>query len=294
VQLFSSFFPRSLTTSWSFACQGTLWRLLLGERGTIVGECRDQEKKETQFFCLQGETGTLSWLHTRTEERWWIGLEAVCKNRVLIHGFETPDLPGHKRLIALDLDSGTEVWRNDEVTFWFAYQSRVYVYRTMFEKRVGQVLDLETGEVLETHEGIEHLATLRELARQEDPQASIEFPEMLEPSGATGKFRPLIEREIRNHRLVGAIEAVVRGAFLVMNYHRAAKGSSPEAPRLENQFLIFDSETGKKVYSDILIQDARAPVPDTFFVKDSSVYFIRNQKELCMVRLPQITEGPTE
>lgn len=258
----------------------------------MVGECRDQEKKETVFFCLQGETGALTWVHTRPEERWWIGLEAVCRNRVLLHGFETPDLPGHKRLIALDLESGTEMWRNDEVTFWFAYQSRVYAYRTMFEKRVGQVLDLETGELLETHEGIEHLATLRGLARQEDPQASIDFPEMLEPARATPEFRPLIEREIRNHRLVGAIEAVVRDPFLVMNYHRLSKGSTPEEPRLENHLLIFDSGSGKKVYSDILIHDAHAPVPDAFFVKDSSVFFIKDQKILCMVRLPQTAEGP--
>lgn len=292
MQLFSALFSRTLTTAWSFSCGGTLWRLLLGEQGSIVGECRDQEKKETTFFCLNGETGSRSWTYSSAEERWWLGLEDVCRNRALIHGFESPDLPGHKRLLALDLDSGAEVWRNDEVTYWFSYQSRVYVYRTMFEKRIAEVLDLETGELLESHDAIEDLAAVRELARQEDPHASLEFPELLDPAGAPLKFRTLIEREIRNHRLVGQIEAVVKERFLVMNYHRVSKGSTPENFRLENQLLIFDSGTGKKVYSDLLAQDAHAPVPDAFFVKDSSVYFIKDQKNLCMVRLPQTAEGP--
>jgi hypothetical protein len=286
VQLFSSLFPRPLTTAWSFSCGGTLWRLLLGDRGSIVGECRDQERKETTFFCLRGNTGSLSWRHSSPQEPWWVGLEAVCGNRVLIHGFETPDLPGHKRLVALDLDSGAEVWRNDEVTYWFSYQSRVYTHQTMFENRVAQVLDLETGKLLETHDEIEDLTAVRELARQEDPHASIDFPELLEPAAAAAKFRPLIEREIRNHQLAGPIEALVREPFLLMNYYRLSKGSTPQEPLLENQFLIFDSGTGKKVYSDVLARDAHAAVPDAFFVKDSFVYFIKDQKNLCMVKLP--------
>lgn len=293
MDFFSSLFSRSLTPAWSFACQGTIWRLLLGDRGFLVGECRNEEKKETVFFCLNEETGEPVWRHGGLEERWWVGLEAVCKNRVLLHGFETPDMPGHKRLIALDLESGTEVWRNDEVTFWFSYQSRIYTYRTMFEKRVALVLDLETGELLETHEGIEDLAALRQLAREEDPHASLDFPEILEPGEAPPKLRPFIEREIRHHRPVGAIEAVARGPFLLMNYHREGKGSTAEKPLLENHFIIFDSTSGKKVFSDVLIRNAHAPVPDAFFIRNSSVFFIKDQKNLCMVRLPQNSEGPS-
>lgn len=291
VDFFSSLFSRTLTPTWSFACHGTLWRLLLGDRGVMVGECRDEEKKETVFFCLNEETGALVWHYAGLEEPWWVGLEAVCRNRVLLHGFETPDMPGHKRLIALDLDSGKEVWRNDEVTFWFSYQSRIYTYRTMFEKRIGQVLDLETGELLETLERIEDLTSLRQLAREEDPHASLDFPEVLDPGGAAPKFRPSIEREIRNQRLIGAIEAVIREPYLVMNYHREGKGSTPEKPLLENQFIIFDSASGKKVFSDVLIRNARVPVPDSFFIRNSSVFFIKDQKNLCMLRLPQISEG---
>lgn len=292
VDFFSSLFSRTLAPAWSFACRGTLWRLLLGDRGFIVGECRDEGKKETEFFCLNEGTGVPVWRHAGLEERWWIGLEAVSGNRVLLHGFESPDLPGHKRLIALDLDTGKEVWRNDEVTYWFSYQSRVYVYRTMFERRIGQALDLETGELLENHDAIEELATLRQLAREEDPHASLDFPEMLVPGDAPPPLRPLIEREIRHQQIVGSIEAVVREPFVVMNYHRAGKGSTPERALLENHLVIFDASAGKKVFSDVLIRNAHAPVPDAFFLRNSSVFFIKDQRDLCMVRLPQTSENP--
>ncbi len=292
VDFFSSLFSRSLIPAWSFACHGTIWRLLLSEDGFIVGECRDEEKKETVFFCLNAETGVPIWHYAGVEERWWIGLEAVSKNRVLLHGFESPDLPGHKRLIALDMNLGTEVWRNDEVTYWFSYQSRVYVYRTMFEKRVGQALDLETGEALETHDGIEELAALRQLARQEDPHASLDFPEVLAPGEAPQRLRPFIEREIRHQQVVGAIEAIAREPVFIMNYHRECKGSTPDKPLLENQLVILDTSSGKRVFSDTMIRNARAPVPDTFFMRNSSVFFIKDQKNLCMVRLPQTPESP--
>lgn len=280
-----------LKPAWSFGSEGTLWRILLGNRGRILAEYRDEENKKAHFVCLDDRTGRVLWRHERPEEPWWIGLEAVQGNRVLLHGFETPDMPEHKRIIALDLETGEEEWHNDEVTFWFAYQSRIYAYRTMFERRAGRILDLETGDVLENLDTINDFIPLRQLARKEDLHESIDFPEDLDTVDAPEAVRTLAAREIGPAQVVGTIEAVLKDPFLVMNYHRPGPGFTPEAPRLENHLAIIDSRRSEKVFSEMLQADARLPVPDSFFLKDADVFFIKDRSFLTMIHLPFESSG---
>jgi hypothetical protein len=282
-----------LRPTWSFQSDGTLWRILLSDRRKILGECRDEVKKETTFVCLDEQSGEVLWRHERPEDPWWIGLEAIHENKVLLHGFETPDMPEHKRIIALDLNSGKEEWRNDEVTFWFAYESRIYAYRTMFERRAGRVLDLNTGETLETLETIDEFIPLRQLARQEDVHESIDFPEALSDAGVPGEVRQLVDRETGSREIVGNIEAVVKDPFLVMNYHTPARGSRPEEPTLENRLAILDFRRRERLFSETLQTDARLPVPDSFFLKDAEVFFIKDRMNLSMLRLPLENIGKT-
>lgn len=280
-----------LKPTWSFGSDGTLWRILLGNGGRILAEYRDEDRKVAHFVCLDDRTGRVLWRHQRPEEPWWIGLEAVQGNRVLLHGFQTPDMPEHKGMIALDLETGEERWRNEEVTFWFAHQSRIYAYRTMFERRAGRVLDLETGEVLENLDTIDDFIPLRQLARQEDLHESIDFPEDLSDVDVPEAVRRLAEREIGAAQIVGSVEAVLRDPFLVMNYHRRGAGFTPETPRLENHLTIIDSRRSERVFSETLQTEARLPVPDSFFMREGDVFFIKGRSFLSMVHLPLEASG---
>lgn len=285
MSVFSTFFKRTLTPAWSFSCRATMWRILLSDRGRIAGECRDHEQKKTEFFCLDEGSGALLWRHVRPEESWWVGLEAVHADRVLLHGFESPDMPEHKRIFALDLETGEEVWRNDELTFWFAYGSKIYTYRTMFEKRTWQILNAGNGEVLEEVENSEDLMPVRELARGEDVHHQVDFPEFVERDSAPPDVLVFLGQETKNHDLVGGVESVVKDRYAVVNYYCQAQRSEAGGILLESRIAVYDRQERRRVFSDVLVRNARAPVPDAFFVKDS-LFFIKDQKTLSMVPLP--------
>lgn len=275
-----------LHPAWSFSGEGSLWKLLVSDRGKILGEYRNEEAKTARFVCLDETSGRALWRYEDPAEPWWVGLEAVQEDRVLLHGFESPDLPEHKRIIALDLDTGRPVWQNDEVTFWFAYRSRVYAYRTMFERRAGRILDLASGELLESLETIDDFVPLRQLARREDVHDSLDFPEDLASVSLSGDVRLLAEKETGSRNVVGGVEAVLKEPWLVMNYHYHEGGSTPENPRLENCLAILDIRSRQKVFSEVLQSDARLPVPDSFFVRNDGLFFIKDRARLTMVRLP--------
>ena len=286
MKIFSLFSHPKHTLDWSYSSGGKIWRLLFSEGGRIVGESRNQETKQASFFCVEEATGKRIWVELMLEEPWWVGMEAVQKDVLLLHEFAQPDLPEHRGIRAYDVESAQLLWHNKELTFWFGYQNSVYAYKTMFERRVGYSLDLHTGEVAqEFADSLEELQTVRELSVKEQHQDEYRFPEILDLNNADPQVITTIRKLTRNDQIHGDIEFVREKEFLLFNYHTREKDSTIGSISLENHLEIVEVERNHKVYSELLVRGAKAPVPDSFFIKGDFVYFIKDQQILSALRL---------
>ena len=283
-----SFFSHAkLQAAWSYQSSGHLWRILFGEKGHIVGEVRDHDAKRVSFFCLQEATGAPLWEHYTMTEPWWLGIEAVHGDTLILHGFHKPDLPEHRRIFVLDLDTGRQRWVNEDLTFWFAYRGKIYAHQTLFEKRVGYVLAIETGDVLETHNnGIEDLFAVRRLAQEEDYSELFLFPNVFEKAHGSAIAESLLSKHLKRKQIAGNVEYVQKEPFLLYNYH--LQTSEKE---LENHFVILETRRGRELFSDVLAQGVPAPVPDSFFLRDSTVYYVKGRNTLVSLPLPDQSSG---
>ena len=271
---------------WTYAARGTIWRILFSDSGKIIGECRDQERKSVSFFCVNGESGSPVWEGLRLDEPWWVGMEAVQGNTLLLHGFVKPDMPQHKQIVAFDVDTGKERWRNDELTYWFGLGQMVYAYRDTFEKRIGCALNLHTGAIEQTHDdSLEDLHRLRRRAFEEKDVAGFRFPEVLDPHSAEPWVGALVRREIKGKSVAGDAEFINEQGYLLLNYYTRASRPSAGVPVYDNHFVILHVERGSRVFSDVLARSAKAPVPDSFFVRFPFVYFIKDYNTLTALRL---------
>ena len=288
---FSLFSKKSLKPSWAYSPRGVIWRILFGKSNRIIGESRDNEKKTVTFFCLDGSTGLPLWENRGMKEPWWVGIEAIHQDVVLTHGFEKPDMPGHRGIEAWKAETGEELWRNEEVTYWFCYRERVYAYQTLFERRQGYALDLHSGSVVETYDkGVEELFAVRQLAMQEDIEEHLLFPELVEEGHGPGDIHSLILGEIGGREIIGGVEHVYEHPYLIMNYHVHAQKATSESLKLQNHLAIIDTREGAKVFADIVSKDASAPVPDSFFLRSGFVYFVKDQRALNALALPGLID----
>lgn len=271
---------------WTYSAQGTIWRILFSDTGRIVGECRDEEAKHASFFCVEEETGRVLWQGIGLAEQWWIGIEAIHQQFVFLHEYLKPDLPAHQRIRALDVESGALRWKNDDLSYWFSYRDRVYAYQDTFEKRVAYALDLENGEILETYEDrFEELNSLQSLVDAEQQEEGFRFPEIYKVSDAAPEIEKLVTKETRNGSIEGHIEIIRERDLLLMNYHVPRRNSTLDVPMLENHFAVYDMSEGARIFSEVLLSTARAPTPDSFFVKRQTAYFIKDQHILSALRL---------
>lgn len=286
MNLFSFLRSEHLAVDWSYDAGGMVWRLMFADRGRVIGECRDREKKLASFFCLDEETGKPLWRGMALEEPWWVGIEAVLNDTVLLHTYASPDMPEHRGIRAFDVETGALRWRKDDVVYWFGSGEKVCAYRDFFEKRVGYELDVRTGEVVTVHE--ESLQKLHDFrAEAGDPQAvpNLTVPEILADGTSDESVRALVGRVANKKNIVGSIEFILKNDILVFNYHVRSQNNGGERPALDNHLCVYRFPKGDRLFDEVIARNLVAAVPDSFFIRKSRLFFIKEQRTLTALRL---------
>jgi hypothetical protein len=286
MRLFSPFKNGKINPAWQFQTAGQLWRILFSDSGRIVGEDRDEERKEVTFFCLDEPSGKVLWSGVGFQERWWIGIETTYDGFVYLHEYVKPDLPQHKKIIALDLESGKLVWRNDELEPLFIAGAKFYAVRSSFEKRVLYELNASTGE------------TERESSEEEDfdlahrrsdiGQQAFVFPEIFEAEVEhENERRDIIQSHCDFRKLVGSIEYIYHPGLLFFNYRERTRSSPTDQPVLNNLFKVVNTNKNRVLHSEVLNENVSAPTPDSFFLKGAQLFYIKDKKRLVAFQLDE-------
>ncbi|MCX6133415.1 MAG: DUF4905 domain-containing protein [Ignavibacteriales bacterium] len=286
MNLFSSLFGSgNLSPEWSYTASGIVWRLLFTARGRIVGESRDQEKKTASFFCLDEESGRCLWQDLRVDEAWWVGMEGVQEDTLLLHGFSSPDMPEHRGIRAYDVETGNLLWRNDEATCWFGTGARLFAYRDLFERRVGYEIDLRSGEVKTTYD--QSLQELHEIRRRAaaDYVPEVTLPEILNEESAEPSTVAFVKRVTKGKDVAGNIEFIQQDDVIAFNYHVRAQAAKTQPPVFENHLFVYELSRDKRVFSEIIGRALKAQVPDAFFLRKGKLFYIKDQTTLKALRV---------
>lgn len=265
MKLFSFLSPSALKPTWQFSARHILWRVMFSEHGHIVCEDRDTEAKSAQFFCIDTANNTVLWENKNFGEPWWIGLSAITRDRLYLHGFKKPDMPGQKNITAVDLSSGNILWNNTECAFTALQPPYVYGYKDMFERRLYYRVDDQTGTVLEE---------LQNLPDDIVPNLQYEKTDFIFPQQTEAADEELWKRISAENGFISA-EHITTDNFTVLNVY--SQNSAPEQG-LKNTLSVIDTTTKKKVYSVVLNESTPYPVPDSFFMDGQRVYYIKERK----------------
>lgn len=288
MDLRSIFRSDRLKPEWTYTADGMLWRLFCARGGRLVGECRDQERKTATFFCLDERTGLPLWKDLQLEEGWWVGIEAVFGETLILHSYAKPDMPQHRGIRAFDVATGTPTWSNDESTFWFGVNDRLYGYRDLFEKRVAYEFDLTSGSVLRTfEESLQELNVLRAEASENQDHAGVVLPEPLDRETLSADVQSLLDKALRGAAPAGNVDVVQSKDIVAFSYYLAAHHERNERPTFENHLCVFRIPGKVRLFSGVINENLAFPVPDTFFIRGSRLLFLKNQQSLVSLRLWQ-------
>jgi hypothetical protein len=282
VSLIPLFKEKQQKPAWIFDAGTLIWRIYFTSNNLIVGETRNQETKSTSFFCVDIRTGTSLWNNMSFDEPWWIGIEAVHKKWMILHGFVRPDIPEHRGIRVVDIESGKLLWKNDDLSFWFIDNEKLYAHKYLFERHIACELDINTGMIVQEYSGnLDTFQTLRERVMQDEAgrQSDVIFPDLFDEKDAEPVLRTVVQQMTEGRALEGWIEYLSLHGILILSHYRQTKNQS-DASLLNNILSVYDLKAEKTLYSEIIAREVKAPSPDSFFVKDNLVLFVNHQTML--------------
>jgi outer membrane protein assembly factor BamB len=276
---------RKAKPAWIYRAEGVIWRVVPTNAEVFVGEDRNLETKAVSFFCINQKTGEVLWKGISFDERWWIGIEAVCSDRVLLHGFSKPDMPDHKRILALDLFTGRTVWSNDDMRFVLAGGDSVFASKDTVNGRMIFELDLQTGSVLRSLENDHEVLNAAKARMEILPNDEPEFPTpMGESFAGDEQTLSLVHRNCRSDDVVGPIEIVGRNDLIFFSCHE--KGNMDGG--LENVLKIVDRSNGDLIFAETLDHNLHNTVPDSFFLQGNMFYFVKDRSFLTALSIEDL------
>ena len=249
--------------------------------GLFVGEERDAESKSVSFFCLERESGTVRWSNVQHGERWWVSIEAVYRDVVILHEYATPDLPDHRKMHVLDIATGTVRWSNDDLKFLFVSGDCVYASRDLHDSRIFYELEIHTGSIVREVESAE----LNVLGEAITGIGEIDFPRVFDSAARDNSpVSRAIENATRSAKRIDLIEYIEKCGMLVIGYFDNVS-DDPVGQVFNQHLVITDEETWNNTYEDDVTVNGSAPVPDTFFSMGNFLYYIKDKRVLRAINL---------
>jgi hypothetical protein len=268
------FRPRRGSSGWEYTTRGFLWRVCPAPGGRLIGEDRDVEKKQASFFCLALSDGKPLWKDRTFGEAWWIGIDSVFRDVLVLHRFSSPDIPEPMGITVVDIETGDVLWQRSDAVFAGLAGEDLLV-------RVKGGL-LNEGRLVERRSGREVDETRTVSASgPEEWEGEWRFPEAL-PAGDP------IDVLARSRGAVDEVPSTViaAGRVMVLGYHTRAAVAG-EGPAYDSRIALVDVPA-KRVEREMTMEtNVRRPMPDTFLVREEILYCIRDRRVLAAVPLTE-------
>ena len=278
--LFDLFRAAGLRPTWTYTVAGTLWRVILAPPGHIVGEERDTTAKVATFFALDLKTGHVRWSGRRFHDDWWVGVSAAHRNVLLLHGFATPNMPGHRGIVAADLSSGDVLWSDPASSLLEFREDKVLLSRETPDGHVVEERGLRTGArtaATPRDDGSEH-------ASAENGSWNILVPQLLHTAEEDPRLQHLLGSSFPSESDLWPKEIIEHPRAMVLLTHEP--GSSHPAPGgLTARLRVVDPGSGTLLHEEIVLMGMHAPVRNTFSVVEDTLLYIKDGRSLRAIPL---------
>ncbi|RPI17324.1 MAG: DUF4905 domain-containing protein [Ignavibacteriae bacterium] len=283
------FSGNSIKPDFTFSQKGNIWRMYFNNSGITVGETRDLYTKEAFLYSLNYESKEVYLRDFPLDEKWWFSIEGVTNDYFIISRFLNPEMPEPIGIHVHDIKSGELIWKNDELILFFVTDEFVYGYKQLFESKIFYKMNTSTGGIIEEYrEEVNIYDVLSEKSIHDEKQYEGYFyPEIYVQGDEEDVIKEYFPVDVNSLKLEGPVEYIHFNNYLIYNYHEK-KGidiRNIERQVLSNIINIIDLEKNKVVFKEALNKETSSYVPDSFFIKDGYLFFIREKKELTAVNL---------
>ena len=251
----------------SFTFDGTVWKTVTDSATErLYIEVRNTEKKAVSFFCLDLPKATWVLEDYRFDEPWWISLQAVSGNVLLLTLYTDTNNPDKKSLIAFDVVQKQMLWwKNDFSLSVLSGQLVIGVDTKFGSKEVA--LNISDGAAVQKDFTVSYSEQNFPITRPfQYHEGSTHFDTVRAFLQTRAQISPIITIEYCEYHGLILISAFVT------------------AEDLANYLFVFNSD-GQILIKETLGEHLKGIALDTFFVFSGFLIFVKNKRELVSYRI---------
>jgi len=256
-----------------------IWRILISESDKLILETRDTKTREVFFHCFDLIKTKKVFVDLQHKEKSWIGIDAVYKDIIYFHKYFKPDMPWHKAIIAFDIASQKIIWSNEEMTFHFTYDDKVFCFKQGFEESFFYTLNYKTGELIdELGSDYALVNSLKSKSGENENWDLYQYPKDFNNADET--TRTVINDHLINVQLTGNIEYIVLKKVVMFNYHTLVNEKI-----FNNNFIILDRDSRIVLLNEVLNKNISSLYTDSFFIYKNFLFLLKEKNEIIIFNL---------
>lgn len=245
-------------------------------------ELRDTDNKLTEFAALDIENGSPLWQNLQFEEKWWITVNKVHRDVLLLQQFVKPDMPTPGKIFAVDALAGKLLWQSNDLSFVNVLEDTVYGLRNSLTSDEVVGVHYRSGEPVVTF-------PIDDARVQDVSQPAVEDGFLLpvvyeEPGGAPDQVPvPNPGRAFPPESKSPSFIETQAGK-LAVGYYLEAGTDEKGAPVYDSHVKIVDVD-GRVIYEDIPDRKVYTAFQDFYFQANDKLLYVRDSNEIVAVRL---------
>jgi len=256
---------RKLDFNFSHVFNGIVWNSVVsGDGSTLVLEIRDGEHKKVSFAALDVKENKWLWQNKVSEELWWVNLNSVFSDYVLLTIYTETNNPDKKGILVYDLATFTLCWWNNDFSMTGVVNDFVFGMSSKYGARE-VILDLKSGKEVE---GGDKTAT--------NSFGVLRPQQYHEGSDYFNTVKIFLEKKL-NLQALSSLEYMEHNGLVFISFYTEVQG-------LANDLIVL-SAMGNVVLHEKMSDHLKGIGWDTFFILSGCVFFVRNKVELVSYKI---------
>ena len=242
-----------LTRILSEKFEGIIWKIELNEKhGLIAIESRDTELRKTAFSVINYNTGEILFKQKTFEEPWNLNLAYIAEKTLIITAYGQAESPESKGIISIHIPDAKVLWEHYNLTLNWATNDGLQVYDPRINpRRYSWISNIKGDSIREP----DHINTKTN---------NLLFPQLM------GSF--VIPDFILSEELIGETSVLVFLDLTIISFHEKIQNN------IHQRLLVYQEDS--ILLDEILIRDIQKLQPESFFIQNNNLFYIRNKSEI--------------
>lgn len=288
MKFFDKLFSNKLEIKWEIDVNNfSIWKIFPSKSNILVCEIRNIDSKEMYLMGIDIDSGNLVFNNIKFIETWWIALETVVDDYIILHNYPKPDLPKAFGITVLNSINGKILWNEPRMRFIAGEGDIAY---TQGLDNINEIcyfkINLQNGNVIENYG--QDLDSCRGFI--EETSNSVIWDGWINSEVITtsdSKFniiKEIISDNNTNQR--GSISYLnYQNNSIIIVYEKSNKNVNAMLKNYLNVLLYIFNHEGKLIHKDLISENSVNTNEDLFFIWKENLIFLKNSNIISSISL---------